>query len=552
MQRLFFSFSLLVLLVFAALLQSPTLAGPVGWLRGFPRSAQASTDSSLLDFPGKLVYHRIRTDAEGKIIPWFSADPGTAYDHNLRLLWGFWQRLDTCCGGVKEYLVHRTWMPKMPGNGIGGDQTAMVLSSWNLLYAYLGDRTLVANMVYQAERHLDYGLSAPTDAWPYLPYPCNTERRAVYDGDLILGKGFIQPDKAGSFGAELVMLYKLTGKQKYLRAAVNIANTLVAKVQPGDYDHSPLPFKVHAKTGEIGVLKSDKGVVQAQSTYTTNWTGTLRLLDELTQLGQGSRVVYRRAFDTIAAWLKKYPIQNQRWGPFFEDISMWSDTEINAGTMAMYLLDHPTWSATGTQDARRIQDWVINTLGIDKYKVYGCTVIGEQSVYKMEGNSHTSRHASIELRYAEVTGDLALKPEAIRQLNWATYMVDYDGKNRWPNLKYYELWWTDGYGDYVRHYLRAMAAAPELAPADQNHLLRTTDVVTTISYGSRAIHYRTFSPHSTETLRLTAKPTRVTAGGRTLAERAGPEANGFTWQPLAQGGVLRLTHQSSQKVSIWF
>jgi hypothetical protein len=61
-----------------------------------------------------------------------------------------------------------------------------------------------------------------------------------------------------------------------------------------------------------------------------------------------------------------------------------------------------------------------------------------------------------------LTGDRSGADHAIRQLNWATYMVDVDGKNRYMQD---ENWLTDGYGDYVRHYLRSMAAMPELAPA---------------------------------------------------------------------------------------
>jgi len=56
--------------------------------------------------------------------------------------------------------------------------------------------------------------------------------------------------------------------------------------------------------------------------------------------------------------------------------------------------------------------------------------INEQTAYKVPGNSHTSRHASVELLYCETTGDMTLKDAAIRRLNWATYMVDADGKNR--------------------------------------------------------------------------------------------------------------------------
>ena len=116
------------------------------------------------------------------------------------------------------------------------------------------------------------------------------------------------------------------------------------------------------------------------------------------------------------------------------------------------------------------------------------TAINEQTVYRVPGNSHTSRHASVELRYCEVTGDNSRKQQAIRRLNWATYMVDSDGKNFYPRD---DIWLTDGYGDYVRHYLRAMASQPELAPDDQNHLLRTSSVIQSISYGD-SITYTKF------------------------------------------------------------
>ena len=59
-------------------------------------------------------------------------------------------------------------------------------------------------------------------------------------------------------------------------------------------------------------------------------------------------------------------------------------------------------------------------------------------------------------------------------------MVDNDGKNRYPND---ENWLTDGYGDYVRHFLRAMAAMPELAPSDEEHILSSTSVI-----GKQIIH----------------------------------------------------------------
>ncbi|CAA9284746.1 MAG: hypothetical protein AVDCRST_MAG56-4027 [uncultured Cytophagales bacterium] len=500
----------------------------------------------------RLIFHDIRTDARGHLLPWYDPEPGKSYDHVLRLVWGYWHNVpgywirDPRYKRVypKWYMIFRT----LDDPGIGGDQVAMMLSSLNLYYDYSGDPAVLADMKAQADLYLANGLSDPGSRWPHLPFPCNTEKVPVYDGDLILGKGYTQPDKAGSLGAELVMLYQKTGDEKYLTAALNIAATLARHVQPGDHDHSPLPFKVHVGTGEVGYLKNEKGEVEARSVYTSNWTGTLRLFRELTALGKGDKVVFEKAYQTLSAWLQTYPLKNNRWGPFFEDISMWSDTQINAGTLAWYLLEHPGWVPGGPARVRGIQDWTLSTLGIGHWQPYGLRVIGEQSVYKMQGQSHTARYAAVELRYAELTGDSSRKAEAVRQLNWATYMVDHDGKNRWPNWDTYEIWWTDGYGDYIRHYLRAMAAAPELAPSGQNHLLRSTSVVQQIAYEPARVRYTTFHGAAAEVFRLATKPQSVRVDDKPLAER--PAGEGWSWKALDRGGVLTVRRTGGKAVVV--
>ncbi|HXY40599.1 MAG TPA: hypothetical protein VEQ10_13070, partial [Vicinamibacteria bacterium] len=148
-------------------------------------------------------------------------------------------------------------------------------------------------------------------------------------------------------------------------------------------------------------------------------------------------------------------------------------------------------------------------------------------------NSHTSREASLELLWAEASGDGSRKPQAVRNLNWATYMVDGDGKNR-----YYrdDVWLTDGYGDYVRHYLRAMAAAPELAPKDQNHLLRTSSVVRRIDYGSEAIRYEKWDELSRERLKLGAWEPASVEGG---TMRWDPATNVLEVAATARAVVIR-------------
>jgi len=466
----------------------------------------------------QIGYHQAKLDDTGKLLGWYGATPGDTYDHVIRLVWGFWRDIRKCPNGVPYYLQHQVWRPSADDpRGLGGDQISMALSSWNLLYGYLGDPAVKDNMVFLADYWLDHGFSSPPDRWANLPYPYNTEvHSGQYDGDMVAGKGFLQPDKAGSFGAELITLYKMTGNRRYLLAAVKIADTLAKTVVPGDADHSPWPFRVNARTGEV---HTDT----LAASYTSNWTPTLRLFTALTELKRGNATAYRRASRLATEWLQSQPQRTNKWGPFFEDVktSTWSDTEINADTLAGYILEHPEWSRSWRAEAESILSWTLSTFGNPKYAQWGVTAINEQTGYMIEGNSHSARHAAVELLYCEKTNDCASKQEAIRRLNWATYWVDNDGRNRYPEAQH---WMTDGYGDYVRHFLRAMASAPELAPASQNHLLRTGSTIQRISYEPARIIYSKFDKVSTEIFKLGEWPPRSVQGGR------------FSWNPVT--GVL--------------
>ncbi|MDX2186397.1 MAG: hypothetical protein SFV32_05665 [Opitutaceae bacterium] len=511
--------------------------------------------------PGKtLVYHDIQTDSENKLLPWNSSNPAVAYDEILKLTWkywnnvpGYWLRKER---NVKErfglqfppmYFLFRTHDPA--DLGIGGGQFAIMLSSFDLYADYSGDPAVLENMKFQADWYIKWGFSDANAAWPNLPFPCNTELVPIYDGDLVLGKDYTQPDKAGEFGFELVTLFKKTGDKRYLEKAVQIADTLAQHTTVGDYDHSPLPFKVNALTGEVGYILGKDNKTRMDSNYCTNWTGALRLFQQLRGLQQGNVVAYGNAFDKISAWLKTYPLANHRWGPYFEDIQLWSDTQINAGLMAWFILDNPDWVENAPAKVRAIQNWVLANLRRDEWQQYGVTAIGEQTVYKMYGQSHTARHASIELRYAELTGDRSRVAEAIRQLNWCTYAVDFDGKNKWPHPGTYEIWWTDGYGDYMRHFLRAMAAQPDLAPA-QAHVLRSSSVVQKVEYSAGKVTYTTFDTIARELVRLPTKPRSVSVGGVDVAEAANIAGDSWRWLPLAAGGVAEISHGTGRLVEI--
>jgi hypothetical protein len=360
--------------------------------------------------------------------------------------------------------------------------------------------------------------------------------------------------------------YPHATERRYLEAAIQIANTLAKQVKAGDQNNSPLPFKVNAYTGEIGMLKSNTGDKSdaGLSAYTTNWSGTAELFLELIALKQGNVEVYEKAFTTILTWMKTYPMQNNKWGPFFEDIPGWSDTQINAMTWARFIMNHRDYFPEWETDVQRIVDWVYRTLGNEEWKKYGVTVINEQTVYLTPGNSHTSRQAADELLFASLTGNTEKVSHAVRQLNWATYMVDEDGKNKYPRD---ENWLTDGYGDYVRHYLRAMEAMPSLAPATSDHLLSTTSVIQHVAYQgalnktlalvARTVNlekvrlfYRVYDPSGTETIRMVRKPSAVLLDDVLMAETEDASKQGFFWKPLAAGGLLTVIRKGGHKVLI--
>lgn len=500
-----------------------------------------------------LIYHDIKTDANGNIKPWYNDEPGKAWSHVIQLVWHFWDTMRVDLNGLPYYMNHQVWRPDNDDpRGMGGDQFAMALSSWRLLYGYTGDYRLKQNMTFIVDYYLSHSLSPSNAVWANIPYPYNTlVLSGIFDGDMILGTQFTQPDKAGSFAWELVQFYKMIappsyerGTEKhYLNAAITIANTLAKNIKGGNENTSPMPFKVNAITGEVGKLRNNDGSASdaGTSNYTTNWAATLNLFEALQEMNVGNVHEYKKGFDIILKWMKKYPLQNNKWGPFFEDIPGFSNTQINAITFAQYMMNHQKYFPEWKTQVKNIFKWANETLGNKTWEKYGVTVMNEQTVYKVPGNSHTSREASAELQYAALTGDTSYVTNAVRQLNWATYMVDVDGKNRYPND---ENWLTDGYGDYVRHFLRAMAAMPQMAPSEEDHLLSSTSVIQNINYKDD-IHYNTYDDYGTEVFRLEQKPSSVL-----FNDKPAKNTQTYDWQALDKGGILTIKRTGSRNVTV--
>src|ERR1039457_6375616 len=114
--------------------------------------AAASLPTARVVAAELLGYHEVRTDAQGRIVPWYGDGPSEAYDHVIRLTWNFWLTMRAWPNGVPYYLLHQVWKAdKDDPRGLWGDQINMALSSWNLLYGYLGDPALHDNMRLMAD-----------------------------------------------------------------------------------------------------------------------------------------------------------------------------------------------------------------------------------------------------------------------------------------------------------------------------------------------------------------------------------------------------------------
>ena len=507
-----------------------------------------------------IVGHPVRLDGSDKLLSWVTADAPYAYVASIA-----WHALETRFpvqdNGLETWLANSRFDPSTfeginwPHNPAG--LYAMLTDSAVLWYAFSGDHAAVD----VARRALDYQLSHGTTPagwdWEHVPYASanagDVDYRGADDswcdycgrGD---GAGVIEPDKVGELGFAYLQMFELTGETRFRDAAVACADAMAKHVRQGDRRRSPWPFRVHAETGA------------AREEYSANVVRTLMLFEELGRLSLGHAAAYAQARSIALDWLLRVPMHDDAWSGYFEDIDIQDDPERNPnqysalGT-ARYLLAHRDADPDWRDHVAHLLTWTAQVFGGDtpaeRGAQFGAIVLSEQAHDMAKMGSHTARFGATCALWFEATGDVAARDLAARSLNWATYMCREDGVVAVGEDKEQGWWFSDGYGDYIRHFLVAMGAVPEWAPKRENHLLRSTSVVTGVEYGARRVAWTTFDADATETLRLTSRPSSVAVGGTPLAARGDLASEGFVVRALAGGGiVLRVRHRSPGTVVV--
>jgi hypothetical protein len=532
---------------------------------GGPALAQGAGASPPADAAATLAGHDVVLDRGGRLLSWV-APQEKAYATVVRLAWeqlltgfpteenGLLTWLTYCCFDAQT--LHGTRWPHNPACVYAG-----LVQGAAAYHAFSGDRRVI-DLVRRA---LDYQLANgttpddPSWAWPSVPYASSDHGAVRYRGahDFLYaerddprprlgrgdGYGVIEPDKLGELGLGYLTAWQLTGDERYRAAALACARALARHVRPGDALRSPWPFRVVAETGVV------------REEYCANLAPALRLLDALTRLSLGEVAEWQRARATAWAWLEAHPFESDAWANYFEDL-MWlpRPTNLNqydAAEMARYLLENPDRDPHWRERASHLLDWVRRQFGQDtdreKGVPWGAVTISEQVEYMYKMGSHTSRYASVMALFGEKTADAAARETAFRSFNWASYMCDRRGVVRVGPLES-SYWFSDGYGDYIRHFMAGMGAVPEWAPPGEDHLLRSSSVVTEAAYAPGQVRYRTFDTAGEEVLRLSLAPRSVTGDGRALARTKDEQGPGFSFEPST--GVLRVRRAGARAIVI--
>jgi len=500
--------------------------------------------------------HTVVLDDQNKIIPWW-VPTSSAYDHFLRLRWNFIKTQVPKCPGPGPrasypqyyfYCAFRdkngrlepdTWMNDV------GEKIPNWFESARLYYSYTGDEsvmTIVENLINYT---IDHGTSPSTFSWPNFPYTTTNAGDTEFRGFTKQGKlalHEIQVDHAGDMGLTYYRLYLYTGKIKYRKAAIDVANTLASKARTGTSTQSVWPYRVIMDSGKI------------TAEYGANWIGSYTLLDSLIKANLGDVTAYREAQRKARDFVLQFPMKTGYWTDGHTDTDVNSHTyrsNLSASNVTLYMLDHPEFNPDWKTDIPKLIKWteeyfVFRCAPGEPATLWGANIVGEQDSFLVKMDYQTARYAAECARWYAISGDDSYKERAYRSLNWVTYCNDSSGMAfESPVSKDISNWWSDCYGEGPRMFYHAFAAVPEWAPPGENHILYSEGVIKQVSYAAGRIRYTPALGTGTEYLRLAFLPTTITVNGIKASPRPNLNAEGYTIRSLGNGDYavkIRRTH----------
>jgi len=469
---------------------------PVG-PNGLPEPEQKQHHQMIMDHQVKLK--------DRKLQPWTSYD--TIFRYTINFL-KYCPTIDTPNGKLPYYLVTSAFNSdgsfRKNQNNQGGN-AYFAMKTFKRYYAYTGDRDALIPVTRLVEQIAKY--ITPSDfAWPGMPRTQDDSPDGIYDDE----KG--EPDKACMVAIAYIDYARFTGEKKYFDMAETMTKTLLKYIVAGNKKESPLPFRVNMRTGAV------------MDPYCSDMIMAVNLLDELLASNTTlDRQELQQKRQMVIDWIMKYPMENNYWSAYFEDVASNSYANINQQNpmeTARYLIDHPTMDPLYKQHILKLIKFVKYRFG--NISRYGATSVMEQDACFAEMSSHTSRYASVVAKWFGMSGDEQMREEARASFALASYSA-YNKHSKdslainYTGIGYESPWLSDSYFDYLSHYMEGIGELPEMIPEGTNHLFYSSSMITNISYAPDKIAYTAYDKNGVEHLKLTFTPT-VYANGKPLSK----------------------------------
>ena len=418
-------------------------------------------------------------------------------------------------------------------------------------YQYSGDPIAFLYIPLTVDYILDYGQTDDKAAWPKFPISTPTRGKAYGKCD---PAGRNQLDLCAITGTEVLRAYKLTGNPRYLASVKHWGDVFAAKCNYRDRSLSPWNRYV------------DPSVVGWSDVLTGTTAIIADFLDDLINIGYtGKSGAIVRARDRGREFLNTQMLPawvvNDTWGRTYWD---W-DNPVQCGTMSMcadHIMKYPKAYPTWKRDLRNVLPLIFNRNGADPNSMgdmySGTWAFPESSVCcgtSLSYNQYTS--APTFLRYGVLAHDPWASEIGRRMMLMATYDSDENGvvkdgllgqavaTGEWSNLAHP---WP------LCQIMEALAWMPdELGPSRENHIMRSSSVVSDVSYGAGRVKYTTFDAHApaVDVLRLSYVPSGITAGGRSLPISLSLLGNGYTVQRLNNGdSIVTIRHDGERHIEV--
>ncbi len=510
--------------------------------------------------------HPTVADAYGVIAPWYQGLNGQL-DERLNIAVNVYKRYPwvekpKAVMAAPDFIYNSHWSIKPDGTILIPPTTDWMCGdlcqrAWSIIkgltayYQYSGDPIAFIYIPLTVDYILDYGLTDSKADWPLFPISTPTRGKAYGKCD---PAGRNQLDLCAITGIEVLRAHKLTGNARYLEMAKHWGDVFAAKCQFGKPELSPWN------------RYTDPSVVGWSDVLTGTTSIIVDFLDELIRTGytgRGGAVV--KARDAGRRFLNEqmFPAWavNDTWGRTYWD---W-DNPMMCGMVSMcadhfmkYPQAYPNWKT----DLRNMLSLVWNRNGADPASqgdVYsGAWAFPESSVCCGKSLSYNQYTAGPTLiRYGVLADSEWAREIGRRMMLMATYdslpngvvkdglLGDQIATGEWSNLAHpWPLCQT----------LEAIAWLPQyFAPNRENHIVRSSSVVTNVLYEKDRIAYAAYDapPGAQEVLRLAFQPASIEADGRRLKLRQQLDANGYTVAVLPNGDcIVTLRRDGRRHVTI--